>query len=332
MQQGRVILHGLYRIFLLGTLSLSLSVQADSLLLTNGDRISGDILELNDTTVKIKTTYAGPLSLDTHLVQSFRTDQTQRWQINLKPQKIIIHSSDKPGHVEINGKTIAIQNLTLLPAQARWKKSGVLETSLDVDNDNNRKEKLHINAELNLESKRWRHMMKADAKRDKEQAQVSEDTLELNYQLDFLVDSHWLLRTDSTYREEGVDIISQYWYFGVGPGYRLWGEGADKLDLIVAYNRFWFNIGPSDLEMSAWALALDYQQFWFDDKLETFSDASMSFPTISAIDYIANSSSGMRYYLRHNIHLSFKYDYNETRFILGTIRDSSYVLGAGVNF
>ncbi len=332
MQKSRVIAPVLFRIVLFSTISLGLSAQAETLLLNNGDRISGEIIELNATTVKIKTIYAGTVVLDTYAIRSFHTNQRQQWQINLKPQQTLIEESKKNGHVNIDGKTVPIQDLALTPEQARWKKSGLLEVSMDVDNDDNRKEKLHINTELNLESKHWRHALKAESKRDKEHKKVTEDTIEINYTLDYLFDAHWLIRADSTYREEGVDITSQYWYLGAGPGYRFWGEGKDKLDIIVAYNRFWFETGPFDLELSAWATALDYEQYWFNEKLQTFADIRIAFPTIDAIDHIANTSSGLRYYFEHNIHVSFKYDYNETRFIPGTVRDSSYVLGAGVNF
>lgn len=332
MQKSRINVRWLYPVFFSGSVGLSFLAQADTLLLANGDRISGELIALDATTIKIKTAYAGTVTLDTNAVQSFHTDQLQHWQINLKPRQTLIHESDKHGHVNINGKTVAIRDLTLSPAQSPWKKSGLLETALNVDNDNHRKEELHINTELNLESKHWRHAVKAEAKRDKEHNKVTEDTLELNYTLDYLFDAHWLARADSTYREEGTDITSQYWYLGIGPGYRLWGEGKDKLDAIFSYNRFWFNTGPFDLELDAWATTLDYQQFWFNEKLETFADISIAFPTLDAIDYIANTSSGLRYYFEHNIHLSFKYDYNETRVISGIVRDSGYVLGAGVNF
>ncbi len=95
-------------------------------------------------------------------------------------------------------------------------------------------------------------MLKAESKRDKEKNKVTEDTIDFNYTLDYLFDTHWFARLNSVYREEGVDITSQYWYLGAGPGYRLWGEGKDKPDAISSYNRFWFSTGQIDFELSAW--------------------------------------------------------------------------------
>lgn len=315
--------------FGIGTASVA---QADLVLLQNGDRISGEIVELTRKSLTIKTSYAGTLRLDTESIHSFRTDSPQVWQVNLKPRRIRVLEAAHAGQVLVNRELLRIADLSLLPSQKEWKISGLLESTLDIDNDQNRKEKIHVNTELNLESNHWRHALKAESKRDKERARVTEDTIEANYTLDYLFDNHWFWRADSTYREEGVTTLNRYWYLGTGPGYRLWGEGKDKLDATFAYNRLWLNSGPLDWELGAWASALNYKQFWLDEKLETFSDVHISVPTIDGIDYIANTTSGVRYYFKYNIHVSLKYDYNETRLIVGTFKDSSYVLGAGANF
>lgn len=77
---------------------------------------------------------------------------------------------------------------------------------------------------------------------------------------------------------------------------------------------------------------LDYQQFWFEHKLERFADLQISHVYLDYVDYIVNSSAGLHYCFTHHIHLSFKYDYDETKHSLGSIKDSNYVLGVGTNF
>jgi hypothetical protein len=303
----------------------------DTVWLTNGDRITGEITEISSSTLKIKTSYAATLSLDTSAVRSFATDSAHRLQIDLKPHTAQIQESDAQGQVIIDGKQIAIHHLKLVPDHGRWKKSALLETTLDVDNDHDRKENFHINGELHLESDTWRHELNAEVKRDKENHRLTEDTEEYSYSLDYLFNEHWLLRTDSFYRAEGTTLHHYYTYAGTGPGYRLWGEDRDKLDFIVAYRRFWFKVQTIDIEMDAVSANLDYQQFWFDDKLETFADLEVSHMDLHGLDYIFNSNLGLRLYITHHLHISFKYDYNKTRYSFGSIKDSSYILGAGVN-
>ncbi len=303
----------------------------DTVWLTNGDRISGEITDISDSTLKIKTSYAATVSLDTSAIQSFSTDSAHKLQIGLKKQTTQIQKNDQQGYVTIDGKSIAIHDLRLSPSTKHWKTTGLLETALDVDNDHDRKEHLHINGELHLESEKWRHELKGEVKRDKEHQRITEDTQEYEYILDYLFSDHWLLRTDSIYREEGATITDQYIYSGLGPGYRLWGDDEDKLDIIVSYDHFWLSSGPLDLTLEAISTTLDYNQYWFDKKLQLFSDIQISHIYHIGVDYIANTSSGLRYYLTDHIHLSFKYDYNKTKYTFGKVKDSSYVLGAGMS-
>jgi len=304
----------------------------DTVWLANGDRISGEITEISGSTLKIKTGYAAtPLSLDTSAIQSFATDSARQLQINLKHHTARIQESDRKGQVTIDGKHIAITDLKLVPDQRHWKKSALVETTLDVDNDHDRKENFHINGEFHLDSDTWRHELNAEVKRDKENYRLTEDTEEYSYSLDYLFNEHWLLRTDALYRSEGTTLQHYYTYAGTGPGYRLWGESRDKLDLIIAYRYFWMESESFSLGLNAVSANLDYQQFWFDDKLETFSDIEISHMNLYGLDYILNSNLGLRLYITHHLHISFKYDYNKTQYSFGSIKDSSYVLGAGIN-
>lgn len=316
-------------IFMFGLPTFAL---ADTVMLKNGDRISGDIIELDNNSLSIRTTYAGDLKLGVEHIASFETASPHQWSVNLEPQTTLIQQSEHAGNVVIDGNEIRINELALEKSKHRWKKSGLLETSLDVDTDKDRQRKFNLNAEINLESQHWRNRLKAEKKEEKNRSQLTEKAEEFNYTLDYLFNNHWLMRNDVTYRKEGTDVTSQYRYWGAGPGYRLWGEGQNKLDAIISYNRLDLRSEPLHWQLGAWALTLNYKQFWLDEKLEVFSDLKMAFPTISAIDYIANSSSGLRYYFQHNINASFKYDYNETRLSFLTIKDSGYVLGVGFNF
>lgn len=303
----------------------------DSVWLTNGDRISGEILEISDTKLKIKTAYADTLSLDIKAINSIATDRAQPLKIDTEKQTAQILKGEQQGQILVDGKTFAIHDLRLSPIEEKWTTRGLIETSLDVDNDRERKEHLHINGELHIESERWRHELKGEAKRDKEKHRLTEDTQEYEYILDYLYNAHWLVRADTIYREEGTQLISQYIYAGLGPGYRLWGEDENKLDIILSFDHFWISTGPIDLTLEAVSTKLDYDQFWFDRKLQLFADVQISHIYHVNLDYIANTGSGLRFYLTDHVHFSFKYDYNETKYSFGGVKDSSYVLGAGMS-
>lgn len=312
--------------------ALAMPAKSDTVLLRNGDRISGEILSFDNQTFRIQTDYAGNISVDSDAVHSFSTDHTQYWQHELKKRAVQIHVADKSGYVLIDNQPVAFGELTLSQAQPIWRRTGTLDTSLEVNNDDKRKQKVHINAELGLESKHWRHRIKGEIKHDKEDQRQTEDNGEVGYTLDYFVDTHWLVRSDNFYRENKLQDKGKYTQIGAGPGYRLWGEGADRLDAIITYNRFWLTTNLLELEFSAWAATINYKHFWFNEKLETFADLQIAYPNIDLIDHIANTSLGARYRLTRHIHFSLKYDYNETQTNLGSSNDSSYTLGAGLSF
>lgn len=308
---------------------------ADTILLTNGDRITGDIEQLDETNLRVKTAYAASINIQRSAIQSFSTDEPKTWLHQSQSRSISIALSDAPGYVQINSLTVPIAELSLTQEEAapKWRKDGQIGTTLDVDTGTNQgRKEFHLNAELNLESKNWRHNFKNETNHDKEEDLTTEDTAEFRYALDYFFDDHWLLRSENVYREDNLPPDNQYTLTGAGPGYRLWGERRNRLDIIATYNHLWFSSDYVDQEFSGWAITLDYMQFWFNDKLETFADAQWIYPDIDSVDPIFDMDIGLRYLLTSRIFLTLRYDYNETQSEQEKVVDSGYVLGGGVNF
>jgi len=313
---------------------MSIASVADTILLTNGDRISGDIQELNETTLIIKTDYNPSISIKLDAINSFSTEQYHHWKIHQTQHDVKIEQANKPHHVLIKNELVPINALMLTNtvATARWRKSGNLETSIELQNKQNQNHKVHINGDITLESDQWRHTLKTEIKHEQEEKVRTEDNAELRYTLDYLLNDKWLVRSESFYREDKLGDNSRYKYVAVGPGYRLWGEGQEKLDLIATYNHFWLANKAFTIEFNAWAAGLDYKQIWLGGKVETFSDAQIAFPDLQWIDRITNINVGLRYLLTERVHLSVKYEFDETKSIVGSYKETSTILGAGVNF
>ncbi|HOY22200.1 MAG TPA: DUF481 domain-containing protein [Cellvibrio sp.] len=319
---------------LLGVSFLSASSFADTLLLTNGDRISGEIQALNDTSLTIKTDYNPSISITLNAISSFSTEKYLDWKIRQTQNHVKIEQSNQSHNVLINNELVPINTLSLANtlAEPKWRKSGNLETSIEFEDKKNQKHKIHINGDIILESDVWRHKLKSELKREKEAKVRTEDNAELRYALDYLLNDEWLLRSESFYREDNLGDMNKYTYLALGPGYRVWGEGRDKLDIITTYNHFWITNKAYAIELNAWAATIDYKQLWLDGKVETFSDMQIAFPDLEGLDSITNINLGLRYLLTQRVYLSLKYEFNETKSLLGSDRETSTILGAGVNF
>ena len=313
---------------------MSITSAADTILLTNGDRISGEIQELNETSLTIKTDYNPSINIKLDAINSFSTDQYHHWKIHQTQREVKIEPSTKPHHVIINNEPVHISALILANTltTAKWRKSGNLETSIELENKENQNHKVHINGDISIESNQWRHALKSEIKHEQEGKIRKEDNAEQRYSLDYFLNDKWLLRSESFYREDKLGDNNKYAYIALGPGYRLWGEGQDKLDIITTHNRFWLTSKANTIELNAWAASLDYKQMWLGGKVETFSDAQVAFPDLQGLDRITNINVGLRYLLTQRIHLSLKYEFDETKSLLGSDQETSTILGAGVNF
>jgi hypothetical protein len=308
---------------------------ADTVWLTNGDRISGDIEQLDETTLRVRTDYATTIYIQRTAIQSFVTDTSKTWRHNAQPSMTRIMQSDIPGHVMIDKRLVPITELSLMHGEVapKWRKDGQIASTFDVDTGTSQgRKEFHLNAELSLESKNWRHNFKNETNYDKEEDSTTEDTTEFRYALDYFFDAQWLLRNENVYREDNLPPDNRYILTGVGPGYRLWGEQRNRLDIIATYNHLWFSSDDLDQNISAWAITLDYMQFWFNDKWETFADAQVVYPDIESVDPILDMDIGLRYLLTRKVFVTIRYDYNETQSKEEKVVDSGYVLGVGVNF
>lgn len=322
-------------LYLVATLfSLSPLCLADTVSLLNGDKISGEIKEFNEQDLIIKTSYAPKIAIERSAILSFEVSTPKPWSVGRSIQDISIQASEQHGMVLINHQQTPVDELRFSQhyADSDWDYSGSVETSLDVTKNKKNNQKLHIKGDITAETLQWRHNLKTEVRYEAEDDLTKRNTLEGYYSLDYLLNEHWLLRQEDFYQEDKLGTDTHSYYAALGPGYRFWGAGRDKLDFVVTYNHFWLRQESFKLELNAWAASLNYKQYWFDGILESYADLQIAFPDMPAIDYISNSTVGLKYLLTQRIYLSFKYDFNDTKTVEGNTRDSSYTLGLGVSF
>lgn len=322
-------------LYLAATLcSLSPLCLADTVFLLNGDKISGEIKEFNDQDLIIKTSYAPKIAIQRSAILSFEVSTPKPWSVGRSIQDISIQASEQHGMVLINHQQTPVDELRFSQhyTDSAWNYNGSVETTLDVTKNKKNSQKLHIKGDITAETLQWRHTIKTEVRYETEDDLTKRNTLEGHYSLDYLINEHWLLRQENFYQEDKLGTDTHSFYAALGPGYRFWGAGRDKLDFVVTYNHFWLGQQSFKLELNAWAASLNYKQYWFDGILESYADLQIAFPDIPAIDYISNSTLGLKYLLTQRIYLSFKYDFNDTKTVIGNTRDTSYTLGLGVNF
>lgn len=311
---------------------LASTLRADVVSTSNGDIFVGQITEFDRQSLKIDTPSVGVLTIDTRLIKSFNTDQNRTWEIQNTARIVRIEAATEDGHVMVDGELIALTDLHFKRRVSPDKMSGNVELAWDMKRDGDRKRELRLKSELHYQLNNWRHELNGEIKRGEQHGVANEDVFEINYTPDYLISSHWFITIDTSYREEGVNAVSYYSHVGVGPGYRFWGEAKDQLDLTVSADKVWLKSGAVDLQLNAIAASIDYRQFLLRDRLESYIDYRITYPDWSGIDYIVNSTLGLRYSFTHYLYFSVKYDVNKTRYSLGILQERETNLVLGLKF
>ncbi|GIU33589.1 DUF481 domain-containing protein [Shewanella hafniensis] len=307
---------------------------ADTVLLRNGDRITGEIKNFDEEHLIIKPNYSPKITIERSAIKSFETTQNHYWSINRTLHDVSIQYSDLDGFVLVNNRQTPISDLVFSDrkSDSEWRYSGSVEAAIDVTSNTKKTQKLHAKGDITAETLQWRHNLKTEVRYETEEKTTKRNTLEAHYSLDYLISEHWLLRQEDYFQEDRLDFPVRNYYAALGPGYRFWGIGRDKLDFVVTYNHFWLDSQIFTYQLNAWATTINYKQYWFDGVLETYADLQIAFPDTPTIDYISDSTIGLKYLLTQEIYLSFKYDINETQTPWHTTRDIKYNLGLGINF
>ncbi|WP_250885689.1 DUF481 domain-containing protein [Shewanella jiangmenensis] len=324
----------LFSLSLLSLSLVSLSASADTVHLKNGDKISGDILALDASSLRIKPGYTSAITIERSAIQSFETTEKRQWSINRSVQEVTIEASTDIGMVLVDNEPVPLHELLFPVADDSepWRYSGSIEAALDGTHNSRDTQKLRAKTDLTAETLNWRHNLKTEVHYELEDDVTKRNTLQGQYSLDYLVNDYWFVRQEDFYQQDHLGINTRSYYFALGPGYRLWGVDRDKLDLVLTYNRFWLDNDFFSYQLNAWAATLNYKQYWFDGVLETFADYQVAFIDVPTIDYLSDATFGLKYLLTQHIYLSFKYDINESKSSVSHNRDISYGLGLGVNF
>lgn len=313
---------------------LSWQVFADTILLKNGDKITGEIKSLDEKHLFIKPSYSPKIAIERNAIHSFETAKKQHWSINRTLQKVSIQSTEQAGFVLVNNQKISLSELisSNLLTDSEWQYNGSVEAAIDVIKNDTSSQKFHAKGDITAETLQWRHNFKSEIRYETENDTTKRNTIEGHYSLDYLISEHWLIRQEDFFQENNLGYNVSNYYAALGPGYRFWGIGRDKLDFIVTYNHFWLDSQIFTYQLNAWAGTLNYKQYWFDGNLETYADLQIAFPDIPTVEYITNSTIGLKYLLTERIYVSFKYDLNDTKSEKDNKKDTSYTLGLGVNF
>ena len=321
-------------------LGLAWPVLADTVWLSNGDRLSGEILLLDGGKLALKTEYAGRVLIDWKDIATLASDKPlmlRRTGLDSE-SGLRLEAAGKGMVGVVNGhrETVPLASINrLVPPRTLLRDriwEGNLDAKLDMERDEDSTDEWKIKGDSRVEHGRWRHVLRGELEHEKENGEKTEDNWELEYDLDRFFTDHWFWRTGFEQQENQFEDITRERIYGTGPGYRFWDNELGRFDLIGQVNRVELYGPLGDSRFDSWSLEWDYKRLLWGTRLELYSTAELQVPQVAEVDYVFDGEAGLRYHLSDWARLSLLYELNQLRGLGASVSERHYLIGLGVGW
>lgn len=325
-------------------------IQADEVLLKNGDRLTGKIETFADGKLIFKSDVADAVTIPVAKIQTFSSDSPI--QVHLKDGTVFnarVFGAAQPDHFAIQTtETLQAQVFRLAdivsinpPAKPKPKWSGDLSANLTSTHGNTKTESISASANLRRRTEKDRTQLSADYGRGRQEdpdtgeEKTTEDWWRAKAKYDYFFSKKMYGYVDGRYERDAIAELDRRVIVGAGGGYQ-WLESDDmnfstEIGLASLYEKF-DNQTDSNSELSFQA------GYHFDKRITKavkFIHDLTYYPSIDKFsDYYLTATGELRANLNKTMFANFKviFDYDATPAMGQGSTDVKYLLGVGLSF
>jgi hypothetical protein len=319
---------------------LALPAQADTVWLSNGDRLTGSIVLLDGGKLIFKTRYAGRLSINWKDIDTLRSEKpllVKRADSEvLTSERLEAAGTGMLRVVNGESQTIPLAQVQQLmpprPLVEDWMSEGNLDVKLKLERNEDKTDQLRLKGDTRITHGSWRQLLHAEYEREIEDDEVSENNWDLEYDLDRFFTDQWFWRVSNEHHRDEFDDLQRWRGFGTGPGYSFWNNELGRFELIGRFNRVHVDTTQGDFEFDAYSLDWDFRRLLWGTQVEAYSTATLLQPTISQVDYLFDGEFGLRYRLNEWARLSLLYELDLLASDTDNSSDEQFTFGVGVGW
>ena len=296
----------LYLICLMG-IAQFVAADVQTLHFSNGDRLSGQILERSATHVTIVTSFGQQLQVPSELLE---TQGDKSKEIEVTSEEIVAASKAKQrswdAHVELNSTF----------------SRGNTDSSL-----------LNLQADYKLERNRHRYDVDFSSLREEKDGNSvkEQDRLILGY--NYLYSDRWFFALNSTIEQDPISLLEHRISLNPAVGYDVWNESDRTLNVQLGAGYSSERVAKKDESSSLIDWRLKYGQYLMNGDLEVFHTHQIYRNLEGRQNTVFNSQTGLRYDLTDDIYVNVQlnYDYDTEPALDTEAEDITFLIGAGVS-
>lgn len=316
---------------------------ADTVVLRNGDRLSGLIVHLSPETLTLETRYAGEVRISRSEIASFATAEPVPYlvQAGARPVRAVFAAADEPGVVTIdNGegpREIPLARVAVLKPKPEETQNGVARTgrvslSTSWSQGNSDSKRIWGEADYAARAHQWRYELGLKVRRQSDDDQTTADQLLVNGNYDRFVSADRFAYLRSSFERDRFKDLTLRSAVGGGYGLQLIDDDRTQLSVrggieVIHENRI--SADDERFPAAGWGVALKRQVSFAD--AEVFHDQQGFWNLDDSDQMNLRSRTGIRFPVRGGIIASLQLDLDWERTPVDGRRstDSTWLLGLG---
>jgi putative salt-induced outer membrane protein YdiY len=327
--------------------SATLSALADQVTLSNGDRISGTLVEQNADEFLLDTGYAGQIKINRSAVASVTTDQPLRIQLQDGRQLDGILLSDERGIVLIQTgeeQVTALDGLSAIASIAAippngprpWEWRGNVTVGGETQTGNTQTDKLNVNARTVVEQRELNRFT-VEAKLDREESEntLTKEQYLLTGKYDRFFTRQWYGFVGTGFEQDKFKDLDLRTTLAAGSGYQFFDSDELRLSLEagLSYTDEDF-IAEDDNSYGGFNWGFNWEQALFDKRLNFFHRHRGNQGFDESDNLIINASTGLRLPIMAGISATAQYDIDWDRSPPDDAdnTDQTYTFGVGYDW
>ena len=323
----------------LGHSSLAL---ADTLIMKNGDRITGRLDSISAGKAVFETQYAGRIIVSLEQVSSMVTDDAYTVRLNDQSLSGAFFSAsegqalltrDGNERLALSDIRSASQSRTqFTPFSLDW---GVrLDLALSLDDGNSSTEASNVLLEADFQDELNAHLLTVLLAREEGEGLLTKDQLDVDYGYRRFISQRWYGAANAEYFQDTLKDIDLRITLGAGMGIQVIDNSLENLATDLSLSAVQEDIGGDTSTKPALRWGLDYQRFLFAKTVEVFHRQSILQLLSDENGQVFSSSTGIRYAFSERIDTNFRIDlaYESDPPPGNEKTDTTYSLGVGLKF
>ncbi len=321
------------------------AAQADLLILSNGDRLSGELDSMIDGELRFITEFEQELVLPWALVTQIAT--RQRVQLVLTDESLLtgrLRAVATAGSAMLDtAETTAVTMVELSRVQAIFpgagsdtpaRSAGRINFGASVTRGNTETESFHGDVELTRRSHRNRHTLGAEANYGRDAGVRSRNNAAGYARLDRFLDARRYLNTNLSLAHDEFRDLELRLSAGVGLGYQFLDSERHRLSSEAGINYVREAFVESTESRPAGRLAMDYEHSLDGDRLSLFSRNELLIGLAQRDDLLLRSRSGLQFPFMDRLQgtMQVNLDYNHLPPAGSRPTDLAYLFSLGLSW